>query len=86
MKSTRKYSTGYMPHSPFNKFNYPERDRIQSMLSESVFVIQSENNGGTMICVKRSLKDKKTVCALKGNNLNLIKIYIDYAGCSLLFK
>jgi len=61
----------------FNKFDYAQRDRIQSLLSNVVLVIQSEDNGGTMICVKKSLKDKKVVFALKNNNLSLINNYID---------
>lgn len=67
----------YPPFTPYNKFNYPERDRIQSMLSDKVFVIQASENSGTMICVKRSISDKKRVFALKGNNLSLINNYID---------
>lgn len=67
----------YSVSSTMNKFNYPQRDRIQSILSDVALVIQSDDDGGTMIAVRKSLKDGKAVYALKGNNLKLINNYID---------
>ena len=67
----------YSVLSTMNKFNYPQRDRIQSLLSNVSIVIQSTNDGGTMIAVRKSLKDGKKVYALKGNNLSLINDYFD---------
>lgn len=66
----------YSVNSPMNKFNYPQRDRIQSILSNVTLVIQSEDNGGTMISVRKSLKENKKVYALEGNKLTLINNYI----------
>ncbi|MDD7316738.1 MAG: DNA-processing protein DprA [Bacillales bacterium] len=63
--------------STMNKFNYPQRDRIQSLLSNVTIVIQSANDGGTMIAVKKSLKDGKKVYAIEGNDLDLINDYLD---------
>ena len=63
--------------SKMNKFNYPQRDRIQSLLSNVVIIIQSTDDGGTMIAARKSLKDKKIVYALAGNHLELIDLYID---------
>ena len=60
-----------------NKFNYPQRDRIQSLLSNVSIIIQSENDGGTMIAVRKSLKDGKIVYAIEGNQLALIDKYIN---------
>ena len=76
----------YPPKSEYNKFNYPERDRIQSLLSDKVLVIQASENSGTMICVRKSLQDAKPVYALKNNNLSLIDIEIDDNNIELLFK
>ncbi len=68
-----EYGTG----EPFNKYNYAARDRIQSLLSNVLLVIQSTDDGGTRIAVKKTLDDKKHVYAIKGNNLKLINNYID---------
>ena len=67
----------YSVLSKMNKFNYPQRDRIQSLLSNVIIIIQSTDDGGTMIAAKKSLKDKKIVYALAGNHLELIDLYID---------
>ena len=67
----------YSVTSTMNKFNYPQRDRIQSLLSNVSIVIQSANDGGTMIAVKKSLKDGKHVFAIKGNQLEIISNYLD---------
>ncbi len=68
-----EYSTG----TQFNKRNYAQRDIIQSLLSSVVLVIQAQNDSGTTIAMKKSREDKKTVYAIKGNNLLLADEYID---------
>lgn len=67
----------YGHDSIVSKYNYPQRDRIQSLLSSTTIVIQATDNSGTMIAVKKSLADNKKVFALKGNNILLINDYID---------
>ena len=67
----------YSVNSTMNKFNYAQRDRIQSLLTDVALVIQSDDDGGTMIAVRKSLKDGKRVYAIKGNRLTLIDNYID---------
>ena len=67
----------YSVNSTMNKFNYAQRDRIQSLLTDVALVIQSDDDGGTMIAVRKSLKDGKRVYAIKGNRLSLISNYID---------
>ena len=57
--------------------NFVERDRIQSLLTKAVLVICSEEDGGAMHAVRRSLDDGKPVFALIGNKLNEIDNYID---------
>lgn len=63
--------------SPFSKYNYATRDRIQSLLSSVILIIQASDNSGTMIAAKKSLKDKKMVYAIEGNKLTLVNNYID---------
>ena len=77
-----EYGTG----EPFNKYNYAARDRIQSLLSNVLLVIQSTDEGGTRIAVKKSLDDNKHVYAIKGNNLKLVKEYIDVENVDDLKK
>lgn len=67
-----EYSSGTV----VSKFNYPQRDRIQSLLSSVILVVQSSDDGGTMIAVRKSIKDGKKVFALDGNDLTLIKDYV----------
>lgn len=67
----------YSVTSTMNKFNYPQRDRIQSLLSPVSIVIQSTDDGGTMIAVKKSLKDGKRVFALEGNKLSIVSEYLN---------
>ena len=57
--------------------NFVQRDRIQSMLTNSIVVISSTPDGGTMHAVKRSKDDGKTTFAIVGNNLPYIDEYID---------
>ena len=59
------------------KSNFVERDRIQSILTKSILVIYSEEDGGAMHAVRRSIQDNKPVFALIENNLNEITKYID---------
>ena len=68
-----EYSTG----STVSKYNYPKRDRIQSLLSSTILIIQASDNSGTMIATKKSIKDKKFVYAIKGNKLSLVDKYVD---------
>ncbi len=75
----------YEPNAPISKYVFPERDRIQSMLSSRVFVIQASDNSGTMICVNRSLEDGKKVFCLKGNEISKINNYIDENNINELF-
>ena len=67
----------YGVNSVFSKYNLVDRDRIQSILSSKIVVIQATDDGGSMIAVRRSLEDNKQVFALKGNELKLIDRYID---------
>jgi len=68
-----EYSTG----STISKYNYPRRDRIQSLLTSTVLIIQANDNSGTMIATKKSIKDGKFVYAIKGNKLSLVNKYVD---------
>jgi DNA processing protein len=61
----------------FDKLHYIRRDRIQSLLSQSVFVIQADENSGAMYCVRKSLKDGKRVFDLQGNNNPEIREHIE---------
>ena len=68
-----EYGTG----ARYDKLHYIRRDRIQSLLSQSVFVIQADENSGTMYCVRKSLKDGKKVFDLQGNNNPSITQHLD---------
>ena len=67
----------YSVNSVFSKYNLVDRDRIQSILSDRLVVIQATDDGGSMIAVRRSLEDNKQVFALIGNELKLIDRYVD---------
>lgn len=68
-----EYSTG----STMTKFNYPQRDRIQSKLSEIILIIQANDQSGTMIATRNCLKDGKRVYAIKGNRISIVHNYVD---------
>lgn len=68
-----EYSTGV----PVSKFNYPQRDRIQSLLTTVILIIQAEDSSGTMIATKKAIKDNKTVFAIKGNKISIVHRYVD---------
>lgn len=68
-----EYSTG----STMTKFNYPQRDRIQSKLSEIILIIQANDQSGTMIATRNCLKDGKRVYAIKGNRIAIVHNYVD---------
>ncbi len=69
--------TEYGSGTPFSKFHLTERDRIQSILSDRIIVIQATDDGGSMVAIRRSLNDKKKVFALIGNELKLIHDVVD---------
>ena len=66
-----EYSIG----TEINKFNYAQRDRIQSALSNTIIVIEAEEKSGTMIATKKSISEGKPVFQLKENKIrnNIIK-------------
>jgi DNA processing protein len=68
-----EYGTG----SPVTKYNFPRRDRIQSLLSDATVIIQANDQSGTMIAAKKSIQDGKRVAALSGNELTAVQDYID---------
>ncbi len=68
-----EYGTG----TPISKFNYPQRDRIQSLLSGVILIIQASNESGTMIATRKNIKDGKLVYALKGNDITIVQRYVD---------
>ncbi len=68
-----EYSTG----STMTKFNFPQRDRIQSKLSEIILIIQANDQSGTMIATRNCLKDGKRVYAIKGNRISIVHNYVD---------
>lgn len=68
-----EYSIG----EKLNKFNYAQRDRIQSALSNAILVIEAKEKSGTMIAVKKSILEGKPVFQLVHNNNKLINENID---------
>lgn len=60
-----------------SKFNYPQRDRIQSLLSSTILIIQASNDSGTMIATRKNIRDGKLVYAIKGNDLTIVQRYVD---------
>lgn len=63
--------------TPISKFNFPQRDRIQSLLSEVILIIQASDKSGTMIATRKNIKDGKLVYAIKGNDLTIVQRYVD---------
>lgn len=59
------------------KYNYPNRDRIQSLLSDALIIIQATDESGTMYATRKSISDGKPVYALKGNDLTIVDKYVD---------
>lgn len=68
-----EYSVG----EEITKYNYAKRDRIQSLLSSVILVIQASNDSGTMIAVKKHIMDKKFAYAIAGNTLSLVNNFVD---------
>jgi len=50
-----------MPNTPFRSYQLVQRDRIQSALSDSVFVIETTKDGGSMYATLDAIKHKKDV-------------------------
>ena len=67
----------YGTDDPFNKYNFAERDRIQSLLSNTILIIEAQDSSGTMIATRKHIANNKHVFALEGNKLLLVKNYID---------
>ncbi len=71
-----EYSTGI----PLSNFNYAKRDRIQAALADIIIVPEAKEDSGTMITVKKAIKENKRVYQLSGNNNKLIKDIISLDG------
>lgn len=61
------------PGTPYDKNSYAKRDRIQSLLTSVIIVIECDVNSGTMIAVNKHLKDGKHVFGLEGFQNHFIK-------------
>ena len=79
-----EYSVG----TSLNNFNYAKRDRIQSALSNAIFVGEAAEKSGTMITVSKAMKENIPVFQLEGNNNSLIKnvIKMNCENIDSLFK
>lgn len=64
-----EYSVG----TTLSKYNYAKRDRIQAALSNMIIVPEAKEDSGTMITVKKALKEGKKVYQLSTNLNNKIK-------------
>ena len=58
-----------LPCLPFEKFHFPQRNRIISALSKAVVVIEGNNTSGAMITAKFALEQGKEIYALPGDIL-----------------
>ncbi len=61
-----------MPKTMFKSYQLVQRDRIQSALSESVFVIETTKDGGSMYATLDAIKHKKDVYIPDINKLHTI--------------
>lgn len=70
--------TEYSVGSKINKFQYAQRDRVQSAIADTTLVIEAKETSGTMISANISLKEGKKVFQIKNNNLpNIESIDLD---------
>jgi len=60
--------TEHFPDELPTKFSFLNRNRLQSALSEKVFVIESEEKGGTMYTAKKALEQKKELYVFKSKD------------------
>lgn len=67
----------YGSGAAISKYNYPKRDIVQSLISTTTIIIEATDKSGTMIATEKSIKDGKNVYAIKGNDLSIVKNYID---------
>ena len=52
----------------YSKYTFVARDRLQSALSEKVFIIETNEGGGTMHTAKKALEYNKEVFVFKSNS------------------
>lgn len=62
--------TEYTPKTPVKKFQFLERNRLVSGLSDRVIVVQARRKSGTMNTVGHALEQGKTVFAVPGSPLD----------------
>ncbi len=61
----------YAPFSQTFSYNFVERDRLQTMISDQVYVIQTSTTGGTMHAAKACEKYHKDLIVLDPNDLGM---------------
>jgi DNA processing protein len=60
----------YLPGQTYSKYTFIARDRLQSALSEQVFVVETEEEGGTMHTAKKALEYGKQLFVFKSADTN----------------
>lgn len=67
----------YPVNTILQKYNYAQRDRIQSALANVIIVPEAKEKSGTMIAVDKAIKENKKVFQFPSNNNTLIKEIFD---------
>lgn len=57
----------FEPGSKMERWNFPNRNRIISALSQAVFIVEGPENSGAMLTAKFAQEQKRAIFALPGN-------------------
>lgn len=78
MENVHLVISEYAPHTPIQKFRFPERNRIISGLCQGVLITEAKVKSGSMITIDQALDQNRNVYCIPGRIDNELSMGCNY--------